>query len=308
VTAFDKPTAPNEECRHPRASHRHGTYACYVLDKCRCDECRPVAVAYRREEDRRNLYRKYATDDRFEPFVDVAPARDHIKALQAAGLGWKQVARRAHIGSTVVYGMMYGRPDRNGGKPVQHIRRDTLARILSVPIPAPEALMPGAHVDATPTANRIKALATMGYGQSAVAREAGLDEQRIRKALKGERTTVRTHVAVKDAFARLWRGRRTSDEWRAKIAASRAHRQAREAGWPSPLDLDEDGYLIEDEPVEQDQRGADLDEFMFLVRSGENPARAAQRLGVGVNAIERAAGRKGRRDVLDVLSREGRAA
>ncbi|MCB2412383.1 hypothetical protein LGT39_05910 [Demequina sp. TTPB684] len=302
MTAFDHPTAPNEACTHPRTTHRHGTYACYVLDGCRCDDCRPVAVAYRREESRRKSYRRYATDDRYEPYVDASRARAHVLALQAAGLGYKQIAKRAGTGCSAIGALLYPTPSRGRGVRTK-ISRETEAKLLAVAIPSPEELAAHQLIDGTPTRNRIQALGRMGYSVGEISRVARVDRQRLDKIMKGTPTaSVQTHIAVRDVFTRLWRTPCTPVEWRAKIAATRTRRRAIDLGWPSPIDLDDDGYLTDSpSPCEGPARGVDLDEFAFLLRSGETPERAASRLGVKLDSINTAIARHGRSDIAVLL-------
>ena len=53
------------------------------------------------------------------------------------------------------------------------------------------------------------------------------------------------------------------------------------------------------------RRGSiDLDEFMWLINTGEHPSQAAHRLGVTLKGIERAARRNGRDDVLAYVRTE----
>lgn len=302
MTRFDRPSTVNEACTHPKVTHRHGTYTCYVTCGCRCDECRPVAVAYRREEVRLKSYRKYATDDRYEPYVDASPARAHVQVLAAAGLGHKRIAALAGVAASAVGALLWETPSRGRGRR-QQVRRETAAKLLAVPVPAIEELAAGRKVDPIPTRNRVQALGRLGYSVGAIAREAGLDRQTIDHVLRGApSTTVRTHNAVREVFRRLWSKPCDPDEWRAKIAASRTRRRADEEGWPSPLDLDDDGFL-EDLDDDTHTRGADLDEWKHLVLAGENPARAASRCGVKVDTIEAQARRVGRTDVLQLISR-----
>ena len=34
----------NDACTHTQVTHRHGTRSCYVLDKCRCPDCRQAGA------------------------------------------------------------------------------------------------------------------------------------------------------------------------------------------------------------------------------------------------------------------------
>lgn len=68
---------------------------------------------------------------------------------------------------------------------------------------------------------------------------------------------------------------------------------------------DEDG--IDDPEAVPDlgdrRRGVDLDDWLHLVRGGESPERAAERCGVKLTAVSRAAHRAGRHDLFLIAER-----
>lgn len=101
------------DCHCKEARHQHGTYAAYTIDRCRCRPCTDARARYERQRTLERMDGKTA-------YVDTAPAVAHIRRLQAAGLGWKRVAHLAGITPSVVYPLLYGRPDR-----VEAIRRLT---------------------------------------------------------------------------------------------------------------------------------------------------------------------------------------
>jgi hypothetical protein len=181
--------------------------------------------------------------EKYAAYVDASSAVTHLRALQAAGLGWKSAAKRAGLTPSVIYPLLYGKPDRNGGKPRTKCRKATRAAILAVPVPAPEELLGGQTIDPTPSLNRVRALMRIGYSMSQIAREADVDHQVIRYLRSRPSTSVRTHKAVRTAFRRLGMTPNAPTEWRAKIAANRSISRAIGEGFPSPLDLDEDGYF-----------------------------------------------------------------
>lgn len=93
---------------------------------------------------------------------------------------------------------------------------------------------------------------------------------------------------------------------RQRRTAMNTSRNAHKLGWPSPLDLDEDGYLENElEPMApiRGRPGVDLDEWLHLVYGGVSPELAASRLGAGLSTVERAARRGAREDVLAALRR-----
>lgn len=305
----------NTACQCKRAQHVHGTRVCYVIDKCRCALCGAAAVNAARMARHQAMQAKWGNGE--TPYVDASAAVAHIRTLQAAGLGWKEVAKRAGLRSSVIYPLLYGRPDRNGGKPRTKCRPATRDAILSVPTPTPEQLAPGALVDATPTRNRVRALAVMGYPASEVARQAGFEPQRLRRLLAGTQTlTAETHSAVRGAYSRLWSTRWEPASPAKREAARRARAKALSMGWPSPLDLDSDGAITphdqggEAASTASDATQADgsrqvtvLEEWAELVSAGELPDRAAHRLGVAPKTVERYAYRFAHKRVISLLGR-----
>lgn len=55
-------------------------------------------------------------------------------------------------------------------------------------------------------------------------------------------------------------------------------------------------------PEPPTQLGVDLDEFLWLVNGGEHPVRAARRLGVSLEAVDRRAARADRSDVTRIIT------
>jgi hypothetical protein len=82
--------------------------------------------------------------------------------------------------------------------------------------------------------------------------------------------------------------------------------RARRAGWAPPAAWDDD--TIDDpnaKPAgvrEKDRATLDLDDWAYLVRCGENPERAAERCGVTLSAVERAAWRADRADLASIAA------
>jgi hypothetical protein len=76
----------------------HGTHVKYVIERCRCPECRAANNAYERQRTRDAAKRRWGA---LPPiFVDAAPVREHLFVLSAAGIGPKQVEILAGVGKT----------------------------------------------------------------------------------------------------------------------------------------------------------------------------------------------------------------
>ncbi len=265
----------NTGCTHPKVTHVHGTYVCYTIDRCRCNLCMCAQRMYMRAQQRDHDFAKY-NPNRYARLVTAAPARAHVEGLQAAGLGWKRIARLAGVSGSVVYPLLYGRPDRHGGAPREVIQRRTAIKLLAVPLPRLEDLAPGRYIDATPSTNRVRALATIGYTLPRIATLIDRDLQVVWTLAAGNRpsTTVRTALAVRDLFAARWNKPVVGREWHELSAVNRIRAQARREGWPSPLDLDDDGL------VEVPDDAAELDVDSIAVRrvlEGDRPERLTSR-------------------------------
>jgi len=303
--AVDRTPQP---CRHKRAAHEHGTYACYTLDRCRCVPC---AVANADYEQGRLRQLAYGRQD----LVDADPVREHVRALMASGVGLKRIEQLTGMHGGAICTLMYGKLREDGTRrdPARRVRRARAEQILAVRL---GDVAPGARVDPTGTVRRLGGLLALGWSVQRVADEHGLDRQALDRALRGHRVVASTAAKVRAAYEAI--GDRPAPETtqRERGSASRARRRAAEGGWPVPAMWDDDALDDPTAPVPTSVRvprgGVDLDEWMHLVSSGAHPTEAARRLGVSVSGVERAAFRHGRHDVLAAVqgarSAERRAA
>ena len=288
------------ECTH-KTHHEHGTNARAALDNCRCERCRQAAYRATKQWRARVARQGHVN-------VDATPATAHVRELMAAGMGWKRVARAAGLSESVVYPLLYGRPDRNDGAPRTKARQATVDALLEVPYPTLDDIADGALVPAHGTARRLRALHSAGWSIRAIGERSGVEEQALYKTIEGrqDRLVASNARMVRDAYEAMWNLAPPSGTKWERGAMTRSRRFAAERGWPMPLDL-EDG-LVDDptapEPVRgvEQRAGADLDEWLHLVQAGEDQVRAAARLGVQLDAIERAAHKRARPDVLRLIS------
>lgn len=68
----------------------HGTRAKYVVEKCRCQECRRANSDYQTAREKRKAYEAWG--DIAPALVPADEARDHLRFLQSAGIGLRRVA------------------------------------------------------------------------------------------------------------------------------------------------------------------------------------------------------------------------
>lgn len=221
-------------CRHKIAQHQHGTYVMYTLDRCRCLPCSTACSQYNADRERRLAYGTW------EPFVDARPATEHLRALQAAGMGWKRAAAAAGVPESSVYPLLYGRPDRNGGAPRAKARRETVEALLAVPMPTLDDLGASTIVEGTGTRRRLQALICLGWSVQQLANRHGLDRQALDGALAHRPVQAKTARAVRELYDDLWDQAPPETNHRERIAASRARRRAETMSWAPPLAWDDD--------------------------------------------------------------------
>lgn len=138
----------------------HGTRRCYVSNRCRRPECREANRVYMAARNRRIAYGHPTSE-----FVDATPVREHVRALQAAGMGYARVARAAGVSSSTL-----GRVLGYEGRPTMRIKAASAARVLAVELD----IAPGGCVDATGTVRRLRGLAALGWSQRRLAGRAGV--------------------------------------------------------------------------------------------------------------------------------------
>lgn len=147
------------DCQHPHARHEHGTRLGYILDRCRCLPCAAANSDYERLRRRQRAYGRTLAG-----WVDAEPVRAHVHALQAAGLGWQTISKRAGVHNGAVSKLLYGRRREDGRvePPTRRINPDMARKLLAVPVPGIDELPGGARVDGTGTTRRLQALVAIG--------------------------------------------------------------------------------------------------------------------------------------------------
>jgi hypothetical protein len=224
-------TQPEQPCAHG-GRHPHGHRNRYVIDKCRCRPCRDAAHEYEVRRRRDRLYGR-------ECYVNAEPVRQHVRELQAAGMGWKRIARKAGISCSVMWKLLYGCPQRNMG-PSKRVTPKTADAILAVELD----VAGGAYVPAGPTWMRIHGLIAHGYSKAWIARQLGSNTP----ALQLSGTAVKKAHA--DAVQLL------AEQYALIPGPSlRARRYAAERGWTTDLlwiepDDWSDSLDVDDEPDE----------------------------------------------------------
>lgn len=263
------------DCTHD-GRHPHGDRNCYILDRCRCAPCSRAQVAYERTRTRQKAY------GRWQPYVDAEPARQHVRALMAAGMGWKRIGHAADVSGGAMTKLLYGTA---GTKytPSRRIRPDAAARLLAVQLD----LAPAALVDAHGSWLRLQALVAIGYPQAHLAEMLG----RSRALQFGrDQLEVATAEQVRDLYERLWSTPGPS---------SRAVAFAARQGWATPLELDDDRiddptytptlHRLDDVAERRQQRELIAErrqQVLDLLDRGLDAAEVARRLGISADLVQ----------------------
>ncbi len=209
----------------------HGTTAMYSHGGCRCDPCRAAESAMRRQRRRKIAY------DQWKPYEDAAPARDHVRWLQAQKIPWPAVAARAGVPRDTVNSLLYGR----GGKPpTMRIRPATAAALLAVR-PDPGMIPPAVSVDATGCRRRLQALIAIGHTTPRLADRLGRNTDHLHHVVSGKapRVSTATDAAVRVLYDEWWDKPPAGGSPWARSAASQARVRAAREGWPPPAAWDD---------------------------------------------------------------------
>ncbi|MEU4576644.1 hypothetical protein [Nonomuraea sp. NPDC023979] len=261
----------------------HGTYASYRLNGCRCYPCAGAASIY---NARRNRAIAYGT---WQPFVDAAPVREHIRALQSCSLGLRTIAAVAGVDRKRLQAIVNGRTER-GTAPQAKVRPRIAAAILAIE-PGLDLLPGKTVIDGTGTRRRLQALVTIGWSQAKLAERIGWTPGNFGSLIGDSPVTAASARLVRDLYDRLWNQAPPEDHHRDKIAASRARHYAARRGWAPPLAWDDDEI---DDPAASPDLGAQTPRMQALAENAEElitrfgctPEAAAQRLGVQAGYVQ----------------------
>ena len=159
------------------SDREHGTRAKYVVDRCRCDECREAS----------RLYNLQWRNDLQPRLVSAEQARQHVLELMAAGVGFKRVARLAGLSTSAVASIIWGKPGR---PPTRRIKPSTAEAILSVTASLDD-LADGTRIPAGPTHEGIAKLTGAGVPRARIAERLGVRTFQV--------SADQTHVTARTA-------------------------------------------------------------------------------------------------------------
>lgn len=298
---------PTCDCK--QANHEHGTYTMYVVHQCRCDHCREATSEHARQRRKNQLYGRYH-------LTDAEPARRHVRALMAAGMGWKRVAKAAGVASSTLYPLLYGRGGTDPRPPRKQIRKALEAKLLAV---TPD-LAAGSFIDNLGSVRRLQALAAIGWSQHRLAQIFGMFPGNFGKVIHGERGSIRLSTAkqIEVFFDENWDKEPTPETRFERAGITRAKREAAAKGWVTAAawdDIDDPTEEPKADVVDEslDYRAAEtvekLDrlELLILDGYGDNEDTYVRAGWNSKNSAYIALRRNDRNDLLERLHRNDRA-
>jgi hypothetical protein len=175
----------------------HGTHVKYVVDRCRCDECRRANREY---ENNRRRRKAYGGD--YWPWVDAEPIRRHVLSLMGTehdgkdGLGPKRIAQISGVSHSAISKLIYGDYGRKT-LPSRRIRRDTAEKLLAV------KREDAYYLPATSAWKHIDELVGFGVPKARIARALGTKTPALQ--LSRRYVTAKNAKAVEGLHWAVWR-------------------------------------------------------------------------------------------------------
>jgi hypothetical protein len=244
--------------------HKHdGSSTCYIQHQCRCIPCKADHSARENKRYREKAYGRFDSG-----LVDAEPVREHMMMLAEFGMGYKRVAKVAGIGTTAARTIIWGRqdPGPRNGEMQKRVSRQTAAALLAVR-PDIENLARGARIPARSTHRRLQALVSIGWSQSKLGTQLGVDPGNFYALMQSDQVTVRRHLQVANLFEALWDVLPPREDWRDKIAYSRSKGYAAKRRWLPPLAWDDIDTDVE--PPVPDTVGGIDDARVELAAAGD---------------------------------------
>lgn len=221
-------------CEHG-GRHTHGTAAMHKHCGCNCEPCRIAVADARLTSERARAYGR-------QRYVDADPAREHLRALMAAGMGRGRISALSGIEESMLTRLVIGKV-RNGKREyTKRISRATESAILGVTWDPADG---GASLDGSETRRRLRALLALGWYPVLLARETGYEQAYIDRLIYDDDRRVRPGTArrIHAIYRRLADAPPPTGPY-----AARARERAREKGWTPPIRIG--GRLIAGQPIQ----------------------------------------------------------
>lgn len=197
----------------------------YTIDACRCSACTRAQNAYNNRRNRLIAYQKW------EPYVDAEPARQHVRALMSAGMGWMHIARIAGVPNGAISRLLYGDKLR---PPSRRVRPFTAAKLLALHADF-DTLADSSRINATRTRRQVQALVAIGWTLTEQGRRIGWLTSNYQKLTCATLVEAATARIVDRMFEEL-SGTPAPDT----VSARRARDTATRHGWVPPAAWDDE--------------------------------------------------------------------
>lgn len=208
----------------------HGPEVVHADGKCAITACRKAHAARQRNRRRMIAYGKW------EPLVDAAPVRAHVRRLMDDhGLSVRSICRMSGIPVPTLDKLLYAVA---GSQPSQEVTFATAQAILGLTVDL-EKIDPKSLVPSLGTQRRIQALHAIGWTLKAIGPIAGLPQASAWKAMGHPKVTADTARAFRRAYDTLWNvdpEDRGTPAWLARRNRASAARN----GWAGPLAWNDD--------------------------------------------------------------------
>ena len=228
----------------------HGTRTTYVKG-CRCAECQRANREYAATVNRRNNQIAWGVAQ--PTLIDSSQVKQHLKALQASGMGRRTIAAQSGVALTVIARLI----GIDKSKPANKVRPETAAKLLAL---TPGNLADGSYTNSLGSRRRIQSLIAIGYTQTDLAKRLRLSKSNFGARLKRKSIRVDNAQAINDLWLELQATPGPSDFARAQAKLNR---------WATPLAWDNIDTDSRPPKVEIDKTIVD-EVKIWRKRAGEN--------------------------------------
>jgi hypothetical protein len=204
--------------------HQHGSAAHYKHCGCRCWPCRRATIDQEADRDRARAYGRGR-------YVDAQAAREHVRALMNAGMGWPRIVELSGVDAAVIRRLIWGKRRGRHREISARVGRETEARLLAVTWNLADG---GPPVDGETTARRLRALVALGWYPALLAREVGWNRAYFDRVLYATGKQIRVRPGTARRVHAIYRRLADAPPPRGTYA-DRARRQAIDRGWAQPL-------------------------------------------------------------------------
>lgn len=261
-----------------RQAPHHRNLTCYTDYGCRRAEC----VARYTDWDRERIARH--ADGTWNNLIDAAPVRQHLLALEAAGVLPNRIAKATGIPLQTIRD--FTSPRTRGRR--YRTSPATAEKILAIT----EADATPLYVDPTGTHRRLQALVAIGWPLIHIDRRLGYKRERMRKILAEKLVLGSTEVLIAATYDEL-RALKPEGHGVPKQYARQAKQRAVAQRWAPPRYWDQYPDGIDDPDFEPlygvTRRLIIAQDANELIRfSGLDKEGAAERLGVSKSYVEHA--------------------